>query len=53
MQSGWESEIGGSRSRIEMVGSEFLSRPRPCMGCSVWGDDDNDDDITDYTDFTF
>jgi hypothetical protein len=20
----------------EMVGSDFLSRPRPCMGCSAW-----------------
>jgi hypothetical protein len=36
MQRGWESEIGGLRPRIEMVGGNFLSRPRPCMGCSVW-----------------
>jgi len=36
MQRGWESEIGGSRPRIEMVGGDFLSRPRPCMGCSAW-----------------
>jgi hypothetical protein len=20
----------------EMVGGDFLSRPRPCMGCSAW-----------------
>jgi hypothetical protein len=37
---GWretgESEIGGTRPRIEMAGGEFLSRPRPCMGCSAW-----------------
>ena len=31
-----ESEIGGSRPRTEMVGGDFLSRPRPCMGCSAW-----------------
>jgi hypothetical protein len=36
MQRGWESEIGRARSRIEMVGGDFLSRPRPCMGCSAW-----------------
>jgi hypothetical protein len=22
--------------RIEMVGGDFFSRPRPCIGCSVW-----------------
>jgi hypothetical protein len=27
MQRGWESEIGGLRPRIEMVGGDFLSRP--------------------------
>jgi hypothetical protein len=31
-----ESEIGGARPRIEMLGGDFLSRPRPCMGCSAW-----------------
>jgi hypothetical protein len=36
MERGWESEIGGARSRIEMVGGDFLSRPRPCMGCIAW-----------------
>jgi len=25
-----------SRPRIEMVGGDFLSQPRPCMGCSAW-----------------
>jgi hypothetical protein len=38
MQRGWESEIGGSRSGIEMVGGDYSSRPRPCMGCSAWVD---------------
>jgi len=32
MQRGWESEIGRARPRIEMVGGDFLSRPRPCRG---------------------
>jgi len=41
---GWELETGGSRPRTEMVGGDFLSRPRPCMGCSAWEDDDDDDD---------
>ena len=36
MRRGWELEIGGTRPRTEMVGGEFLSRPRPCMGCSAW-----------------
>jgi hypothetical protein len=36
MQRSWESEIGGARPRIEMVGGDFLSRPRPSMGCSAW-----------------
>jgi hypothetical protein len=36
MQRGWESEIGGLSPRIEMVGGDFLSRPRSCMGCSAW-----------------
>ena len=36
MQRGWESEIGRARPRIEMVGGDFLSRPRPCIGCSAW-----------------
>jgi len=36
MQRGWEPEIGRARPRIEMVGGDFLSRPRPCMGCSAW-----------------
>jgi hypothetical protein len=36
VQRGWESEIGGSRPRIEMVGSNFMSRSRTCMGCSAW-----------------
>jgi len=27
------SQAGGLRPRIEMVGGDFLSRPRPCMGC--------------------
>jgi hypothetical protein len=36
MQRGWESEIERARPRIEMVGGDFLSRPRPCMGCSAW-----------------
>ena len=36
MQRGWESEIGRARPRIEMVGGDFLSRPRTCMGCSGW-----------------
>ena len=36
MQRGWESEIGRARPRIEMVGGNFLSRARPCMGCSAW-----------------
>jgi hypothetical protein len=44
MQRGWESEIGGSRPKIEMVGGDFLSRPTPCMGCSAWDDDDDDDE---------
>jgi len=35
MQRGWESEIGGTRPRIEMVGGDFLSRSRPCMSCSA------------------
>ena len=26
-----------------MVGGDFLSRPRPCMGCSAWDDDDDDE----------
>jgi len=47
MQRGWESEIGGARSRIEMAGGDFLSRPRPCMGCSAW--DDDDDDVYQYS----
>jgi hypothetical protein len=38
MQRGWESEIGGSRPEIEMVGGDYSSRPRPYMGCSVWVD---------------
>jgi hypothetical protein len=38
MQRGWESEIGGSRSGTEMVGGDYSSRPRPCMGCSAWLD---------------
>jgi hypothetical protein len=38
MQRGWESEIGGSRPGTEMVGGDFLSPPRPCMGCSAWVD---------------
>jgi hypothetical protein len=38
MQRGWESEIGGSRPWTEMVGGDFLSLPRPCMGCSAWVD---------------
>ena len=38
MQRGWESEIGGSRPGTEPVGGDFLSRPRPCMGCSAWVD---------------
>jgi len=38
MQRGWESEIGGSRPWAEMVGGDFLSWPRPCMGCSAWVD---------------
>ena len=29
MQRGCESEIGGSRPWTEMVGGDFLSRPRP------------------------
>jgi hypothetical protein len=24
------------QGQIEMVGGDFLSQPRPCMGCSVW-----------------
>jgi hypothetical protein len=36
-----DAEIGGSRPRIEMVGGDFVSRPRPCMGCSAWDDDDD------------
>jgi len=35
MQRGWELETGGSRLRKEMVGGDFLSRPRPHMGCSA------------------
>ena len=35
---GWESEIGGSRPGTEMVGGDFLSQPRCCMGCSAWVD---------------
>ena len=38
MQRGWELEIGGSRPGTEMVGGDFLSRPRPYMGCSAWVD---------------
>jgi hypothetical protein len=38
MQRGWESEIGGSRPGTEMVGGDYSSRPRPCMGCSAWVD---------------
>src|SRR5215475_614821 len=30
-----DAEIGGLRPRIEMVGGDFLSRQRPCMGCSA------------------
>jgi len=33
-----EREIGGSRPGTEMVGGDFLSRPRPYMGCSAWVD---------------
>jgi hypothetical protein len=29
MQSGWESEIGGSRPGTEMFGGNYSSRPRP------------------------
>jgi hypothetical protein len=36
MQRGWESEIGRARPRIKMVGGDFLSRPKHCMGCSAW-----------------
>jgi hypothetical protein len=45
MQRGWESETGGPRPRIEVVGGDFLSRPRACMVCSAWDDDDDDDDV--------
>jgi hypothetical protein len=38
MQRGWESEIGGPRPGAEMVGGDYSSRPRPCMGCSTWVD---------------
>ena len=38
MQRGWESEIGGSRPGTEMVGGDFLSRPRPYMGFRAWVD---------------
>jgi hypothetical protein len=38
MERGWESEIGGSRPWTVMVGGDFLSRPRPWMGCSAWVD---------------
>jgi len=27
---------GGPGPEIEMNGGGFLSRPRPCMGCSNW-----------------
>jgi hypothetical protein len=29
-------EIGGARPRTEMVGGDYLSRPRSYMGCSAW-----------------
>jgi len=32
----WESGTGGPGPEIEMIGGGFLSRPRPCMGCSSW-----------------
>jgi hypothetical protein len=38
MQRSWESEIGGSRPGTEMFGGDYLSRPRPYMGCSAWVD---------------
>jgi hypothetical protein len=38
MQRGWEAEIGGSRPGTEMVGGDYSSQPRPCMGCSAWVD---------------
>jgi len=27
---------GGPGPELEMTGGGFLSRPRPCMGCSAW-----------------
>ena len=36
MQRSWESGTGGPGPEIEMNGGGFLSRPRPCMGCSAW-----------------
>jgi hypothetical protein len=44
-RKGWELGIGGLRPWIEMDGGLLLSRPRPCMGCSAW-DDDDDDTVT-------
>jgi hypothetical protein len=29
MQRGWESEIGGARPRIEMVGGDYFSQKDP------------------------
>ena len=42
IQRGWESENEAGSQKLEdqgqgqMVGGDFLSRPRPCMGCSAW-----------------
>jgi len=27
---------GGPGPEIEMIGGGFFSRPRPCIGCSIW-----------------
>jgi len=34
MQRSWDSVTGGPET--EIIGGGFLSRPRPCMGCSAW-----------------